>query len=297
MQSPKSVHEAVATVAANEIVDAEDANPSGPEAAKGPVVDPAQRKFYAGFVDRYYRLFRTRFEPYRQAEDKTLSRDEFDDNFVQSAARLTAATEGRVSFEADRADLETLFATMTAAAAEPKALTRLNRYKAARKIAVKHEVQRTRTEIRSGWNSYSTSCAAWYESPIGCPEQRAVEVPYTDTVTAMEFPKGTQSYAQIFRAMQDQYFALLEQRRVSNADNAALQRTKIVEANIRGGESLGTALRIFGGFIALMFFFLLIAIERHQRRLSASLPERVGVEPAPPPAAPTPRRTRRSPPD
>jgi len=290
-QSPNSVREAVATVAANEIVDAEETDPAGAAAVNGPVVDPAHRKFYAGFVNRYYTLFRTKFEPYRQTEDKTLSRDEFDDNFVQSRARLAAVTDGTTRFEPDRADLESLITTMSAAAAEPKASARLKRYKGARKVAVKHEVQKTRVETRSGWNSYSTSCPAWYESPIGCPEQRQVDVPYTQTVTAMEFPKGTQSHAQIFRAMQDEYFALLEQRRTTNAANADLRRTEIVMGRVRGSESLGLALRIFGGFIALMFFFLLIAIERHQRRLSAALDgNNIAEGPEPSPAPPKTRR-------
>ena len=271
-RSPSSVQEAVASVTANEIVGAEDVSAKAADAAKAPAVDAARQKYYAEFVKRYYTLFRTRFEPFRQADDKTLSSDEFDDNFVQSAARLQASTNGEIDFEKDRADLEALFGTMNAAAAEPKTAERLERYKAAKKVAVKREVRRTRTEYRSGWNSYSMACSNWYESPMGCAENRAVQVPYTDTVTAMEFPQGTQSHSQVFRAMQDKYFALLDQRRRDNADTAAAKRMEIAEGNIQGQIDLGTALRIFGGFLALMFFFLLIAIERHQRRIAAVLP-------------------------
>jgi hypothetical protein len=43
-------------------------------------------------------------------------------------------------------------------------------------------------------------------------------------------------------------------------------------AGIANGHlSLVTALQIAGGFLVLMFFFLLIAIERHQRRIAAEL--------------------------
>ncbi|RYY28329.1 MAG: hypothetical protein EOP62_03790 [Sphingomonadales bacterium] len=273
VQSPASVKEAVANVTANEIVDAEDVSVEAAVANKASAVDKERQKYYGEFVKRYYALFQSRFEPFRQAEDKTLSSDEFDDSFVKSDVRLQAATSGEVNFEKDRADLEALFATMSAAAAEPKTAERLKRYKAAKKVAVKREVRKTRTEYRRGWNSYSTSCENWYYSPYGCAESRAVEVPYTDTVTAMEFPQGTQSHSQIFRAMQDKYFALLDQRRRDNTAEAESNRLKIVEGNIQGKIDLGTALRIFGAFLALMFFFLLIAIERHQRRIAAVLPD------------------------
>lgn len=294
-RSPSSVREAVANVTANEIVDAEEVLPKDAPGAKGPVVDPAQQKFYADFVARYYKLFRTKFEPFRQPEDKTLSRDEFDDYFVQSGARLRAVTAGEVNFASDSADLEALLATMMAATADPKGQQRLQRYKAARKVRVESKVQKTRTETRDGWDVYSTSCPYWYESPRGCPVQRTVDVPYTETVVSMEFPEGTQSHAQIFRAMQDRFYALLQQKRRDNADDADARRMRIAAGNVRGAESLATALRIFAGFLALMFFFLLIAIERHQRRIATALPRETDVPPDPEPIAQSPRpRARRA---
>jgi hypothetical protein len=187
---------------------------------------------------------------------------------------------------------------MAAAAAEPKGQRRLQRYKAARKVRVERKVQKTRTETRDGWDPYSMSCADWYESPRGCPVRRTVDVPYTETVVSMEFPEGTQSHSQIFRAMQDRFYTLLQQKRDDNAADADARRMQIVIGNARGVESLGTALRIFAGFLALMFFFLLIAIERHQRRIAAALPRApdAPVDPAAPePIAQSPRpRARRA---
>jgi hypothetical protein len=270
-RSPDSVRETVATVAANEIVDAEETEVQR-EATRAPIANAAHQKFFADFVSRYYALFRAKFEPYRQSTDKVLSRDEFDDNFVQSELRLAAVTDGSRSFDQDKVDLEALLATMTAAVAEPKAKSRLQKYKTARKVATKRDVRKTRTEYRSGWNSYSTACEDWYYSPMGCAERRAIQVPYTDTITVMEFPEGTQSHAQIFRAMQDQYFTLLETRRSSNASDAERQRMEIMIGKDLAWSDFGRAIQIFGGFVVLMFFFLLIAIERHQRRISAALP-------------------------
>lgn len=271
-RSPASVKEDVATVAADELVDAETSAPKpNQDAGQKPIASPQQQQFYKEFVDRYYGLFRAKFEPFRQPEDKTLSRDEFDDSYVGTAERIEKIAAADLNFEQDSADLRNLIAVMTEAADSPTAQQRLQRYKSAKKMAVQNKVQRTRTEYRSGWNSYSTNCEAWYESPVGCPEQRAVQVPYTETVTSMEFPEGTQSHSELFRAFQNRYFELLGLRREANAAKAEAERNDIMAGKVEGEVSLLTALQIFGAFLVLMFFFLLIAIERHQRRMSAEL--------------------------
>lgn len=111
-------------------------------------------------------------------------------------------------------------------------------------------------------------CSDWYVSPYGCPATRPVEVPYTETVTKLQYPAGTQSHTQIFKAFQDKYFQLLDERRQANATQAQEEREGILAGVAEGQLSLLTALQIVGGFLALMFFFLLIAIERHQRKLA-----------------------------
>lgn len=267
-RSPDSVVEEVATVAADELTDAE-MPARRAQRQEGPRIDPAQQRYYANFVNRYYRLFQTRFEPFRQGDDRRLSRDEFDDAYIDSQARLQAIARGEQGFERDRADLETLLQVMTDAAQKPMTQQRLQRYKNARKVRVGRRVERTRTEYRNGWNRYSSACTDWYYPPYGCPERRAVQVPYTETVYSMEYPEGTQSHSQIFRAFQDRYFTLLNQRREENRNKAQLERSEIAVGNVLGHLSLWDALRILGGFLLLMFFFLLIAIERHQRRISA----------------------------
>ena len=271
-QSPDSVQEQVASVAADELTNA--AMPVRPrETETGPRVNPTQQRYYASFVDRYYDLFRNSFEPFRQNDDRRLNRDEFDDAYIDSQARLQAAASGEIDFAADRADLETLLQVMTEAASKPLTQQRLQRYKNARKVRVGRRVQRTRTEHRQGWNRYSTNCVDGYYPPYGCSERRAVQVPYTETVYSMAYPEGTQSHSQIFRAFQDRYFNLLHQRRAENQAKAQRERNDILVGNADGQISLWDALKILGGFLILMFFFLLIAIERHQRRISVQFQE------------------------
>ncbi len=274
-RSPDSVEQDVATVSAGELVDAQapDSAPEAIEETGKPTASPEQRAFYRDFVDRYYGLFRARFEPFRQAEDKQLRPDEFDDSFIKSEQRLDRVARGELDFAQDQDDLRNLLAVMTAAADNPTTRQRLQRYKSAKKVPVQTKVQRTRTEYRRGWDSSSTACADWYYSPIGCAVQRVVQVPYMESVTSMEFPKGTQSHTDLFRAFQDRYFELLTQRRQENASEANAKRQEIVAGKIEGSGGLAIAMQAFGAFLALMFFFLLIAIERHQRRISAATME------------------------
>lgn len=267
LRSVDSVKEQPAAVAAEEIADAE-ATMETPESAAQPVVDTARQKMYTAFVNRYYRLYKAKFEPYRQGEDKILSKDEFDDLFVQSETRLADAPGDTAS---ERSDLDGLYRTMSAAAGLPAVQKRLSGYQHAKKINVTKQVQRTRTVQRRGWDAYSQACEDWFYRPYGCAVTRAVQVPYTETVTVLEFPKGTQSHEVLFRALQDKYTNLLTTRRGENAARAQGQREEIAQGNIEGKLSLFTALQVFGGFIVLMFFFILIAIERHQRRLAEYL--------------------------
>lgn len=269
-QSPGSVVEQPAQVTADELTDAEMPVRSSATDARsdGPKVDPAQQRYYADFVKRYHNLYRTRFEPFRQKEDKPLSLDQFDDAFVKSNERLQAATKGDLNFAADKADLDSLLTVMTEAAGKPQTQQRLQKYKAARKVAVAKKVQRTRTETREGWDSNGYTCVNWYENG-GCPTVRTVQVPYMQVVRTSEFPGGTQSHSQIFRAFQDRFFSVLQGRRASFRAEAEQKREEIGIGNLMGRVTLWTMLQILGGFLVLMFFFLLIAIERHQRRLAA----------------------------
>lgn len=272
-RSPDSVQEQVTTVSANDILGAEmpPTQVTGDLSKGEPTATPPQRQFYNDFVNRYYDLFRKRFEPFRQGEDKVITRDEFDDSFIGSERRLKQVASGELDFYGDRNDLKSLLAVMTQVAEQPETQQRLDMYRKAIKVPVANKVERTRTEYRRGWDSSSTNCEGWYYSPVGCAAQRAVEVPYVETVTSMEFPKGTQSHTQIFQALQNRYFELLGERRETNANAARDERQAIVIGKVEGAASFMTALQLCGAFLALMFFFLLIAIERHQRRMSAML--------------------------
>jgi hypothetical protein len=190
---------------------------------------------------------------------------------------LDAIKSGELGFERDRDDLETLYSVMVDAADKPKTAERLLRYKAAKKVPVSEQVQKTSVSYERGWDSTSTNCPRWYDEPVGCGVMRPVEHAYTETLTTMQYPKGTQSHIQIFKAFQDRFFSLLKSRREENAQNAERERQDIVASIADGKLSMVTALQVLGAFLALMFFFLLIAIERHQRRISSRLDASGGI--------------------
>lgn len=267
-RSPDSVVEQQAVVSADDLVNAPVVDELAPASRNGqdPVPSVATRSAYRDRLNRYFEIYRTRFEPYRQAEDKQLSRDEFDDQYLKTNDRGLSVARGSLNEAADLADLDKLIAVVGEAAASAKTVEALSKYKAARKVQVRKSVERFRTEMRQGWDSDSTACEGWYYRPYGCAVVRAVSVPYTEQVMEMEFPKGTRSHAAIFNAYHQRYNELLADRRMENSLQADLEREAIVEGKIDGGNAIWTAVQIGTGFLVLMFFFLLIAIERHQRK-------------------------------
>jgi hypothetical protein len=269
VQSPDSVTENVATVTPQEVAAARPSTNQAldTDAPRQPRINPAHRRAYDELLGRYHHLFQTRFEPFRQRGDAQMNRAQFDENFLNVRARLEAIGRGEVNFDADVQDLRSLVDVMTRTAELPETQQKLQRYKDARKVQVCRNVQRTRTNYRTVWNRYSLSCPNWYYDN-GCEERRAVREPYTARECSMQFPEGTQSHAALFRAFQDEYFRLLTDRRSASAAEAQAARQAIADGNEQGRRDLWTALLIVGSFLVLMFFFLLIAIERHQRRLA-----------------------------
>jgi hypothetical protein len=267
-RSPSSVHESPASVTAAEIVG--DSASNG--VANQPAEDPqaSQRRGYAAFVNRYFNLFRTQFEPFRHTDDRALDRQQFDDSYVGTQERLNATKSGKIDYQTDISDLAQLFNVMRSAAGLEQTRARLSAYKAAQKAQVCRNVDKTRTEVRTGWDRYSTTCSTWYMEPLGCSTIKTVDVPYTARECRMQYPSGVETYGTIFRNYQDEFFRRLGEKKRENAEDAEQKREAISTGNIKGRLGLWTVLEIGGGFLILTFLFLLIAIERHQRKLARS---------------------------
>ena len=255
----KSVKEAPAIVTTDEVT-AVDLKSSGTNTDKE-TTDPFKREraYYQQFSKRYFALYKAKFDPYRQADDEKISANDFNAQFVHLDDRLKSIKDGDLNFETDRADLESLFNGMTDVSTNRLTKDRLNSYKNSKKI----QISRTITEMKperycSYYGYYIAQCITW--------ETR--EVPVQRTITETKLPDGVATPENLFNAYHNKYISTLIEHRTTNAANAEKERAKIVEQNANGAESLWTAIRVIGSFVIVMFLFLLIALERHQRKIA-----------------------------
>jgi len=259
----KSVQEVPAVVTAQEVTDIDLKGAQGAK-AQAPV-DPLQnaRAFYKGFGQRYAALYRSKFEAFLQQSDPKMSDPDFDAQFLRQNERLDAIKRDDLNFEKDKADLEALLKVMTEAAGAKVSTDRLRAYQTAKKSIVSRVVTETKTErYCSYYGYYINQCISW--------DTR--EVPVKRVVTEAKLPDGVISPSDLFRAYHEKFISTLVAHRTDNAAMAESTREDIVQDNAKGAQSLWTAMLVVGGFVVLMFLFLLIALERHQRRIAGTRP-------------------------
>lgn len=219
-----------------------------------------QRTFYKTALDQYYRLFKASFEKYRKDDDKVLSKPEFDKVSLNTEARIASLKSNEFDFTQDRADVTSLIKVMTEVAVLPETQQRLVKYKNAKRQRVEEKINRTRDETYCSYFGYYIDQCITYDTR---------QVKYTETKVSMRLPAGVVSHTDLITAYQRKFLDTLLARREASRQKADSERHEILAANARGEGSLRTAIAVAGGFLVLMFFFLLIAIERHQRKLAA----------------------------
>lgn len=230
-------------------------------AAAEPASDPLteEKRFYADFSKQYYALYRTKFEPFRQAGDQPLSQQTFDQRFLNTGERLERIKAGKGDFQQDKADLESLLKTMTAVASSQATVDRLRAYKSARRVPVSRVHSGTREE------TYCSYYGVYIEE---CITYGTRSVPYRYTTQELRLPDGIISHTDLFAAYQDRYLSKLFEKREANGLAAESKRQEIAADNLTGRARLWSALSVLGAFVVLMFLFLLIALERHQRKIA-----------------------------
>ena len=215
------------------------------------------------FRDDYFKLYQSSFERFRQNDDKPLSRAQFTSKFLSgfdqgSAGSAELETQAFVATD----EFPGLLATMREAADLPVTRERLQTYKKTPKKVVKDQVRRSRTE----------SYCSYYSDYFGeCFSYDTRTVPYYATVTRLESPSGVLGPQALFGAYQDNYLSKLNSRRDASSSKAARERAERLEANERGWLGLSRAVWFAASFLTIMFLFLLIAIERHQRKIAARM--------------------------
>lgn len=84
---------------------------------------------------------------------------------------------------------------------------------------------------------------------------------------------GSDAYDRTFVDLNTNFWRELTNERNKNRAAAEAERAEIAAANVAGGVGLISAGWAFGAFISLMFGFLLVAVERHQRKMAHDLDE------------------------
>lgn len=262
----ESVVQAEVVVTADDVLAREDEalvkDQSEGSAAKADL-QGAQKAFYRDYVSKYLKLYKASFEPYRQKTDPVLTSAEFDKRLLSTNERLSLISKGELDFDEDKAVLDDLYKVMSELATSEKTVAKLKKYRVAKKVEVKRTISGTRPVQTCGYYSYYTGCV-YYETNY---------VPYKTVVKEMAFPKGTVSHLDLFSSYQANYLQLVDKRKAENAASAEEERNEILADNAEGKINIWTAFQVAAAFLMLMFFFLLIAIERHQRKMTVVDPD------------------------
>lgn len=261
-RNASAVKEEPAVVGADEVAKAELGAPALEDDA--PTAESiktfnTERSFYGSALDQYFKLYQTKFEVSRKSDDEPMSKSDFGKRFLNADARIASIKSNELNFEQDKADVTSLIKVMTEVAALPETQKRLSSYKSAERTRVEEKINRSREERYCSYYGYYIDECITYDTR---------RVNYTETKVSMKLPKGVVSHVDLFEAFHRTYLDTLLNRRAENRQKAEAERNAIIAANARGKANLLNAVFVVGAFLALMFFFLLIAIERHQRKLA-----------------------------
>ena len=226
---------------------------------------------------RTLRIFKAGLKPYQRPDTKITEQEVVD--FIWSEDRIASfnglagrlvGTEGK-ALDSREDVMRHALGVVEGANRTAEFKNQLVAYRDAKKVNVCTEKTLTRARSVNGWDSSATYCDAWYESPVGCPSTRVVEEPYIDTVCEMKFPDDLEDPAQQFASAIQRYADAAEQK-LATADSEARQQTVVNTLRKEDGvTSIFDSGKLFLGFLAIMFLYLFVAIERHYRRLGELL--------------------------
>jgi hypothetical protein len=233
--------------------------------AEAPAVPKAVSDRHAAFMKSsfgtYYRLYAQTSTTYRKPEDKALTPTELAERLGYDLQSYAAGEDITAKlFVEDKAYSGALLAAAQQVVADAGYRAKLAKYKAAQKTA---KSCRTEQRRQAGWDSSSVGCDGWWQSPIGCPVIREVPV----EVCEAAYPDNIISPETAFVEF-DLGFRALWTRKTEDAEAArAAEEDERRALKASGTPKLTQALMLLGGFLAIMFLFIVIAVERHLRRI------------------------------
>jgi hypothetical protein len=263
-------------------LDADDVMPvAEKEAAPDPLAaKPAKREASRSVKQATVKLFRTKFRKFQRLDAKIgdnqiadlVWTEERIEMFDGLAGTVTDA-EGNTLAGKEAVMLHALAVVGKAAGTEPFR-KKLAAFRDAKKVNVCTDEVRTRTRTIATWDSYSTDCAYWYESPMGCASRRTVSEPVVEKVCKMQYPNDIEEPAAQLAQAVEQY-AVVAKARLEKAEILAEEATAAnYSRKAEGRQHMELSVKLFLGFLGLMFLYLFVAMERHHRSLRRMLESR-----------------------
>lgn len=232
----------------------------------------AHAKFVNGAFTTYYAVYKKAADAYKKPDDKLLNRDDLLEYLGYDLGTYAGGTDLSVKMFVESADYQSqALSAINGTMSDAAVVSQLKEYKSAQKTARQCS---TVYEPRSVWDYNSTACYNWYLEPRGCSVNR--NVPVERCVPA--YPAGIVSPLTAFKRA-DAFFAETWIDRSSR--NAARARSEEADRQaLRDGMAprLLMALKVIAGFLVIMFFFLLVAIERHLRDVAKRQAVRPGAD-------------------
>lgn len=222
----------------------------------------AHQTFEKTVWPKYYSIYRSSFESHKKPEDRLAPSAELMEalgyNLESYVEALTTDEPGAartVRFVNDKAYQDAALAKVKEVMASPRVVQLLNQYKVAEK-SEKRCVTTPRTQV------VPATCGYYYV--YDCSYTRTVNVERCEAV----YPDGVVSPVQAFERADYIFAETYLADEASKARIAAAERAERLEIRAKSGPLLQLALFILAAFFVVMFFFLIIAIERHLRRLA-----------------------------
>lgn len=236
------------------------------EATAAPTISPQVRATHAAFVRSgfapYYALYRQAATAYRKPEDEVLTADALMRELGYDLESYASGETVNVMNMVDRPDYRRqAIAAMTGVMRDSRSVALLTAYRAAQRSEQECTTRtRTRTVRQTCGYYYSYDCS--YTMPVQERSCRAV------------YPAGIVSPLELFRRADATFAEVWNGRSGENAASGLASQERRQALRDQWAPRLVLAAQAFGTFLAIMFVFLLIAIERHLRTAAASLQAR-----------------------
>ncbi len=211
---------------------------------------------------KYYAIYKSAFDAYHKEEDKIVPSNDLMDNlgyglssYAAEAASSDLRTNPITAFVSDDTYQAMALATVSEAMKDPRTVKLLGDYKKAEKSETRCVTTPTRQYVPQ-------TCGFYYI--YDCSYTRTVQVERCEKV----YPDGIVSPVQAFERADIAFATAFIIDRERKVDKAATERSRREATRAKIGPRLRLAITILCAFLGVMFIFLIVAIERHLRRMA-----------------------------